>query len=277
MLDFHCHSNYSDGAHSLDELMDMAIVNNLAVIALTDHDCLEGIEPFIQLGQQRQVKVISGVELSVNWKKKDIHIVGLNFDYKHAEITKAISYQSEQRIIRAKAMCEALSFLKIPDLYQQALDLTTTGYITRPHIAQVLINSGICKSMDQAFDYYLKRGKPGYVHTAWLSLQQAVAAIVDSGGIAVIAHPLKYQLSATKLNQLIEAFIACGGKAIEVVSGRMPANQINQMAQKCNHYRLYASSGSDFHRKGQYGSDLGLQSSLPESVRSVYQLIREEL
>lgn len=277
MIDLHCHSTYSDGVLTPLQLIAMAVGNGVTTLSLTDHDTVDGVAEMKLLGTQNDINVVSGVELSVSWKKYELHFLGLDFDYQHPAIVSALKVQTELRQLRAQKMTEALDYLKVDDLYQKAHALTKGGNITRPHIAKVLVDEGIVKTIADAFKYYLKRGKPGFVGTEWLTVKQAVTAIKQSGGIAVIAHPLQYQLTATKMNELLTLFKECGGQGMEVVSGLMPKNQIQQMNALCDKYNLYASTGSDFHAKSRFGSELGRQPQLATAKQGVWQLFNKPL
>lgn len=275
MIDLHCHSHYSDGALSPAELIAMAANNNLKMLALTDHDCVGGLEEMHRLGQAQGIRIISGVELSVNWKKNEIHVLGLAIDYQQPELLKAIAQQQMQRQLRASKIAEALEYLKVDNLYQKVTQLAEKGTLTRPHFAQVLVEEGICTTINDAFKFYLKRGKPGFVPTDWMSLEQAVSTIRQSGGIAVLAHPLHYQFTATKLNLLIEQFKQYGGKALEVINGFMLKNQVKRLSDACEKYGLHASTGSDFHALGKSRCLLGKQSLMPQSLNPVWDLFME--
>ena len=144
--------------------------------------------------------------------------------------------------------------------------------ITRPHFAQVLVAERFARDSDDAFKQYLRRGRPGYAPVEWISVEKAVAVILQSKGVAVLAHPDKYRLTRTKLNELLKKFKLAGGQGLEVVSGWMAASQIGQLAAFCEQYDFLASSGSDFHGIGYSRTGLGRQAPLPLHCKPVWAL-----
>ena len=146
------------------------------------------------------------------------------------------------------------------------------NHLARPHFAQVLVDAGYVKDRAQAFQRYLKRGKPAYHDCQWITLADAVEAIKVSGGIAILAHPQKYGLTQTKLRALIEDFIDVGGEGIEVVSGNQSRESINQIANICREYDMLASTGSDFHGGPETQVGLGGQPRIPENLIPVWSL-----
>ncbi len=261
MIDLHCHSYYSDGKHSPEELLIKAQANSLHFLALTDHDTTEGLEPLHLLAGKMaaDIQIINGIELSVNWKKHIIHILGLNLkDYKNLDST--IQQQNTLRINRGKQIGRALEQHGINNAYEKACTIAGHERVGRPHFAQVLLNEHKVKDFQAAFKQYLGRGRSAYVPTAWISIQEAVESINNAGGQAVIAHPLKYGLTRTKLHELILLFKQAGGAGLEVISGEMTGPQIQEMTGLCIRFELLASSGSDFHGDDLSRISLGEQA-----------------
>ncbi len=270
MIDLHCHSYYSDGKLSPEELISRALQSNIQILALTDHDTVEGLNELHQAASSHPIKIINGIEFSTRWKKYDIHILGLNIDPNNPILKNLIKQQTESRINRAQLIAEKLKLCGINDAYEKACAIAGHGRIGRPHLAQVVINEGMAIDMQTAFKRYLARGKPAYVATPWISIPEAIEGIVAAKGEAIIAHPLKYKLTRTKLLELINEFKEAGGVGIEVVSGEMTSTQIKEMTGLCLRYQLLASTGSDFHGDALSRISLGRQAQLPLNCMPVW-------
>lgn len=269
MIDLHCHSHFSDGALSPDLLFQKASAAGLRVLALTDHDTIDGLLPLHLAAKDSDITIINGIELSARWKKHDIHIIGLQITPNDPLLKALIVRQNESRIARAKEIGVRLSDCGVTDAYAKACKIAGHERVGRPHFAQVLIDAGLVPDMKAAFKRYLGRGRGAYVPTAWLSIEEAVEGIVASGGQAVIAHPLKYDLTNMKLHALINEFKEAGGVGLEVVSGEMTVSQINSLAGLCMRFELLASTGSDYHHDlSRIG--LGRQQQLPVNCTPIW-------
>ncbi|KTD20846.1 PHP domain-containing protein [Legionella israelensis] len=271
MIDLHCHSYYSDGINSPNELIEKASVNGVKYLAITDHDTTEGIKPFQQslIERASDIALIKGIELSVSWKKHVIHILGLHL-MNHEKLDDLIYQQNQQRIQRAKEISSALALSGLKDAYRKACEIAGHERVARPHFAQVLINEGMAKDMVSAFKKFLGRGRKAYVPTSWINIKEAVDGILDAGGQAVIAHPLKYGLTRTKLYELITDFKRAGGTGLEVVSGDMTKLKIQETAAICQRFDLLASSGSDYHGEGISRISVGRQQQLPLNCTPIW-------
>lgn len=269
MIDLHCHSHFSDGALSPDALLDRALLAGIHMLALTDHDTTAGLELLQNAAQNTTIKIINGIELSTRWKKHDIHIIGLNINPDEEGLRAIIAQQNNSRIARAQQIATCLESFDVHDAYQKACDIAGHERVGRPHFAQILVNEGKVPDMQSAFKRFLGRGRGAYVPTAWLSVDEAVEGIIQAGGQAVIAHPLKYKLTRSKLHALISDFKDAGGVAIEVVSGEMLVSQINELAGICLRFELLASTGSDFHHDLSR-TGLGRQQPLPVNCTPIW-------
>ena len=262
MIDLHCHSDCSDGQYSPAVLLAKAVACGVRLLALTDHDTVAGLSALHQAAVGDLMTIINGIEWSVRWKTLDVHVLGLNIDPNHEQIRVCIVQQEELRIERAKKIALCLQALGVTNAYDKACHKAGHLRVGRPHFAQVLVDEGLVRNAQQAFQRYLVRGRAAYVITSWLSLDAVIAAVTAAGGQAVLAHPLKYKLTRLKLHELIQAFKLSGGVGIEVVSGAMLMPQCLEMARMCMKYDLFASSGSDYH--GDKSSiRLGGQARLP--------------
>jgi predicted metal-dependent phosphoesterase TrpH len=270
MIDLHCHSHFSDGELSPSALLNKAIDARIKILALTDHDTTDGLMSLHQAAHEHDIKIINGIELSVRWKKYDIHIIGLNIKPDEQGLCRLIAQQNENRIARARQIAERLLECGIEDAYQKASEIAGHGRVGRPHFAQVLINEGRVVDMKTAFKRFLGQGRAAYVQTAWISIEDAVDGIVQAGGQAVIAHPLKYALTRSKLHELIIAFKAAGGVGMEVISGAMTVVEVNELAGLCTRFELLASTGSDYHGDTLSRTALGRQRDLPVNCTPIW-------
>lgn len=273
MIDLHCHSTTSDGAHSPEEVVRMAVENGCTMLSLTDHDNTAGLTAARLEAQKQGICFINGVEISVTWRGRTIHIVGLDFDEQNDALQQLLQTNRAGRIERAQKMAEKLAKKGIEGAFEAAMQLAPNPEnISRTHLAEFLVAQGIVRTKQQAFSRYLGDGKSCSVRHEWCSLEEAVAAIVQAKGLAVIAHPMRYDLSATAKRNLFEQFKNAGGHAIEVHSGRCSANDSHNYALLAQRHQLLSSCGSDFHRLNDYsGGVLGACPKLPEISQPVWQ------
>lgn len=268
--DFHTHTNYSDGSLSPTALVERAVRNGVTHLAVTDHDTINAYRE-LQDSTPPALTLIPGIELSARWMKTGIHIVGLNIDRDNEELQHGIELQQESRRERAAQIAQRLQKLGIPDLLPEATELAGAGTIGRPHFARCLVKYGQSKDMSAAFRKYLGNGKAGDVRHLWPALEVVIGWIVASGGIAVLAHPARYKLTATKLRELVRDLRDAGGEAIEVVSGSQRNEVTRKLAELANDNGLLASCGSDFHHPDNRWADIGKFAPLPEHVTPVWE------
>ena len=274
-IDLHSHTHCSDGSLSPQTLIDRAVNYQIAVLAITDHDTVEGfhIAQAYILEKNSPIKLISGIEISTAWQGFEIHIVGLNFDVENATLQQLITNQQQAREQRAITIGEKLAQCGFPDAYQDAKNLAGEGSITRAHFAKILYQQGHVATLQKAFDQYLgKKGRnsqQAYVKPTWCTIEQAIEAIHAAGGSAVMAHPIRYDLSAKWLRRLIVHFKESQGDALEVVLPQMNPQQRQIMLNYCLEYDLHASTGSDFHHPNKW-SDLGRHLILPDGAKPVW-------
>ncbi|MBL4908760.1 MAG: PHP domain-containing protein [Alteromonadaceae bacterium] len=272
-IDLHSHTSCSDGGLTPQELIDRAVNFQLDVLAITDHDTVSALtlaHDYIK-DKNYPLKLINGIEISTQWQGFEIHIVGLNIDPNQQALTELITQQQALREQRAVTMGEKLTKCGFANVYQAAKGLAGEGSITRAHFAKVLFQQGHVATMQKAFDKYIGKGKRAYVNPNWCSIEGAVEVIHAAGGSAVMAHPIRYDLSAKWLRRLIVQFKADGGDALEIVLPQMAPQQRELMLNYCLEYNLQASMGSDFHYPSKW-SDLGRNLRLPEKANPVWAL-----
>lgn len=269
-FDLHSHSTESDGTLSPSALIHHAVAQGVQVLALTDHDVTDGLAEAAQTAAQTGITLIPGVEISVTWGHQLIHIVGLNIDYGNETLQKGLAGLREFRIWRAQEIGRRLEKRGISGAYEAVRHQAEGASIGRTHFARYLVEQGKARDVQNAFDHYLKRGKPAYVAGQWASLEDAVSWIKAAGGQAVIAHPARYALSATRFRDLLGEFKAVGGEALEVVSGSFPHGATSALANYAQRFELLASVGSDYHGPGQSPNELGKVPMLPEECIPVW-------
>lgn len=270
--DLHNHSTASDGELAPAALVAHAVASGVEVLALTDHDITLGLDEARREAEAAGIGFITGVEISVNWHKYLVHIVGLRFDPAHPELQRGLSGLREMRIERAEEMGRRLEKLGCTGALAGAQAYTHGGVLSRTHFARFLLDQGYVKTLQGAFDRYLGQGKPAYVGSEWATLEQAVSWISLAGGQAVIAHPGRYNMTATKLRTLIEEFKACGGVGIEVVSGSQDSVHTRNMAQLARRHELYASRGTDYHGPSQTWLNMAALPLLPEGCVPIWDM-----
>lgn len=273
LIDFHTHTSASDGALEPCELMARAEAAGIAVLAITDHDTVAGYEAAAAYHSHSGggTQLVAGVELSCQWSGVTIHILGLGIDCQHPAMRGALLRMATARQERGEAIAARLATRGFHGALQGALAQAGDSQLGRPHFAAWMVEQGHMRDAHQAFEQYLGQGKIGDVKAFWPSLSEVVAWIVDSGGAAVIAHPLKYRFTGMKLRRLIVDFTAAGGSGIEVQSGCQPRDQIEHLQRLAREFALEISAGSDFHRDTPYGSALGVESALFDGLRSVWE------
>ncbi len=269
-IDLHCHSIASDGELTPTELVRLAHERGVTHLSLTDHDTVIGIGEAIASASQFGITIIPGVEFSAQWNGQSVHILGLAIDHCSKVIKDAVDLQSRNRFSRARTIAERLHKKGFEGLYDGALIHSLGQAPGRPHFAAAMVERQYVSNASLAFKKYLGAGKPGDVKSVWPELKEVVGWIVGAGGVAVIAHPRKYNMTMTKLRALIDDFISAGGEGIEVVTSGQKQGDIGLLADLCVRYGLKGSLGSDFHTPRQPWVKLGAIPSLPKSVEPVW-------
>lgn len=269
-IDLHCHTTASDGTLTPVELINLAIEKEITHLAITDHDTTAGYESVKDYATEKGLHLIVGSEISCQWQQHTIHIVGLDMDVRNPQLQAGLKLNRVKRWQRAFAMDARARKRNIHGLLESILPKVQMGMIGRNHFAYELIERKLVKNQQRAFDKLLKKGRPLYEQVEWPALEEVVHWITDAGGVAVIAHPHIYKLSANKLNRMIEEFKAAGGQGIEVVcQPRVCSEQIG-MTERAKRHGLYASMGSDFHRPDQVWRGLGWLAPMPAEADPVW-------
>ncbi|MDP3678350.1 MAG: PHP domain-containing protein [Methylotenera sp.] len=271
MIDLHSHSSISDGLLSPTDLVEHAATHGVKILALTDHDDISGLAEAQQAAIQHGIQLVNGVEISVTWKKRTLHVVGLNINPLNTILIKSLASVRQSRLDRAKQMALGLEKAGIHGAFEAASTLAQQSILTRMHFARFLVERQYAKDAKSVFKKYLVKGKPGFVDHEWMSLESALNLITGCGGVAVLAHPGRYDIRRTNMLLLLEEFRALGGSAIEVVTGSHTAAQYVEYAKYAQLFGLKASQGSDYHGKGISFMEMGRLPALPSNCIPVWQ------
>jgi predicted metal-dependent phosphoesterase TrpH len=277
--DFHCHSNISDGTLTPTELVQRASGRGVKVLALTDHDDVDGLDEARAVAAELGIQFINGVEVSVTWRSHTLHIVGLGIDPAYPPLVAGLSGVRSGRGARAQKMSDELAKAGVGGVLAGAYKYANNpNMIGRTHFARYLVESGHCKDVKSVFNRYLAKGKPGYVPHQWASLSDALSWITGAGGVAVLAHPGRYMvgkhsMGKKTMQELLAEFVELGGRAVEVVTGSHTQEQYAEFARYAEQFNLLASCGSDFHGPDESYRDLGRLPDLPIICRPVWQAL----
>lgn len=307
-VDFHCHTQASDGAFTPSQVVDRAYSRGLNFLAITDHDLVSGVQEAIQRAQYQNAKllehsedalkdtlikanalvtqiengvlersneerlltIIPGIEISTTWENEQIHMVGLGLDINHSKLQELIEKLKVKRTERAVGIGLKLERLGFERPYERCCEKAQEGAsITRGNYARLIYEDGKAHSIDEAFHKFLRRGQPAYVKTEWVSIPEAVETVLAAGGIPILAHPRRYKISNGRLRKLIKAFKDAGGTAMEVSSSQQKPVDREYLIELSQKFELQASLGSDFHNEGIY-RDLGQNLNLDSKLTPVW-------
>lgn len=273
-IDLHSHTTASDGRLTVEQLIDRAVEFNLSVLAITDHDTVDALPKAHKIIAEKNIELelVDGIEISTVWQNKDIHIVGLGIDRNSDALQALIAKQQQRREERAKLIAHRLSKATREGVLEEVQAIAGTAPITRAHFAKWLVDNDYAKNMQQVFKKFLTRNNPGYVPPIWCSMDEAIKAIHQAGGVAVLAHPARYQLTAKWLKRLIAAFVEAKGDGMEVAQPQQSQQERRNLADYAIQYNLLASQGSDFHYPSPW-MELGRNLWLPAGVEPIWNML----
>jgi hypothetical protein len=252
------------------QLLERDKSQNIDVLALTDHDNTAGLEEAEQAAADLGITLIAGVEISVTWNGATVHVLGLGIRPQNEALQSGLRKLREFRDWRGEEMSRRLAKAGINDALDGARQYASGALISRTHFARFLVAQGHAKDLRDVFKKYLVRNKPGHVPGQWTDLESAVDWIRAAGGMAVIAHPVRYNLSATRLRQLMGEFKDCGGEGLEVVSSSHSPDECRAMAVQAKNFDFYATCGSDFHGPEHTWVELGKIPPLPAGCNPIW-------
>lgn len=246
-IDLHVHSTESDGTFTPSELVAEAVKVGISAFALTDHDTIDGISQAKKAAAGTDIELISGVELSTQYNGKEVHILGLMLDETNPALLEHLSRFRLSRDTRNEKMFEKLREEGF-DITQESLRaMFPEGVLTRAHIARYLLENGYIKSMNIAFEKYIGDNCRCYIKRNKITPGEAISILHTAGGLAILAHPVLYHMSAVTLRRLIEDCREAGLDGIEAVYSTYQSGDEHQIKALAKEYGLAISGGSDFH------------------------------
>ncbi len=276
--DLHCHSVVSDGTLTPEQLAARAKTNGVELWALTDHDEVGGQDRALAAAKANGLKYLTGVEISITFANKTVHIVGLGFDAHNEQLVHGLHQTRGGRGERAQEMSEGLAKVGIHGAYEGALKYVgNPELISRTHFARFLVETGACQDTNEVFRRFLTEGNPGFVPHRWATLKDAVQWIVQAGGMAIIAHPARYGFTPNEEFALFTEFKNHGGQGVEVVTGSHTPAEYVTYADMAQEFNLYASRGSDFHSPDESRIDLGVLRGLPGQLTPVWEALADRI
>jgi len=258
-LDLHLHSTASDGTLSPSELVNKCAENGLKVIALTDHDTLDGIDEAIGRAKTLgNIEVIPGIEVSCSWNGTEVHILGLFSRLDNVRLSEYCTRARKNRLSRSKKIVERLQHLGVEIKFEKVIEVAGDAVIGRPHIAKALVDAGYVKYPKEAFDLYLGSSHSSYYPSSTISPVEAIDLLVESNALPVLAHPLRSKVKSGRkpidnLSKLISELRPRGLQGIEVYYGDYTGSQINRLSLIAKDNDLIECGGSDFHNSGNPG------------------------
>jgi len=270
-VDLHCHSRASDGLLAPAEIVLRARGLGVTTLALTDHDGTSGLEEATQAAHEARVRFVPGVEISVTWNGTTVHIIGLGIDPEDRSLEQGLKWVRGGRTRRAISIAEALTAAGIPGSLEGAMTyVQNPDLISRTHFARFLVENGYARDVGSVFRNYLVSGKPGYVPHHWSELGDALKWIRSAGGIAVLAHPARYNFTREELHTFLAEFSDHGGLGIEVMTPNHTPRECATYSALAREFGMLASRGSDFHGPGESRVELGAIPQLTDGLKPVW-------
>ena len=268
-IDLHIHTTASDGTMTPEQVVAHAKAAGLTAIAITDHDTVSGVIPARQAGETLGVKVVPGVEISVDYGGRDIHILGYDIQPDCPVLAETLNWS----VIQRRARNERMLLLIQQDGIAVTMEELEQAYpgvpIGRPHLARVLMDWGRADSVQDAFSRWLNRGCPYYLPRVKLSMARAVEGIRRSGGVAVLAHPRQYRYSPEELHRLVQTGVEAGIRGLEVYYTGYTLQQQESLLALAEEFGLFVTGGSDFHGDNKPDIRLG-ELFVPQTCLEVW-------
>jgi len=247
-IDLHCHTTASDGIKSPSRLIDYAISCGVSVLAVTDHDTISGLEEAVDYASGKDITLLTGIEFSIDFSEGSFHLLGLGIDHRNSKLIEKTLHLQQVRDNRIYRIIEDLARHNIYIPVEDVLLESGGGAAGRPHVARTLVRHGYARDINEVFQKYLVKGKPGYVAKERISLDEAVSLIKGAGGIAVVAHPvsIKYRDFGV-FESILRGFIDAGVEGIEAYSSMHRTSEVNKFIEFADRYDLVVTGGSDYH------------------------------
>jgi predicted metal-dependent phosphoesterase TrpH len=258
VIDLHTHSTASDGSLSPSALVHAAAAQGITALALTDHDTLAGLSEAEQAAKQEAIRLIPGIEIEISWEPGEFHLLGLGVSRPSPAFLETIVGLAQKREARNHAIIARMQEAGIDAQYEEVLALSGGHSVGRPHFASLLVNRRIVKNHEQAFEKYLGKGKLFYVPRECLEFRRALALIKESGGIAVLAHPMSLYVAWGTLPSLIQDFKEQGLDGIEAWHPTAKVVACKRLEELGRSLGMYITAGSDFHGATRPERKLGI-------------------
>lgn len=257
-IDLHTHSNASDGSEKPSDVVSLAHIAGLSAMALTDHDTIAGLDEALEAGMNYpDLEVIPGIELSADYCGHDVHIVGLYIDHKNPEFVSALDTFQDSRVNRNVKMCQNLMDAGIDITFDKLQAEFEGSVITRAHYARYLLMHGYVKSLHEAFDRYVGDHTKYFIPREKITPVQAVELIKQGCGLPILAHPVLYRMSNSRLESLVMMLKDAGLIGMEVTYSTYAASEERDMKRLADKCGLCYSGGSDYHGKAKPDISIG--------------------
>ncbi len=257
MIDLHTHTTFSDGTYTPEEIIKLCHKSNLKAIAITDHDTIDGIKYARDIAKELNIELVEGIEFSADYKGIEIHVLGYFLDIENKELLSLLEDLKISRDKRNKELIKKLNDIGLDISFDYVKSLSNGGLITKAHFGKAIVKKGYAKTMKDAFNLYLGKGKPAYVSRVLISYKDAIKYILNAGGIPVLAHPMIYKLSDKDLEIAIKDLKDSGLKGIECYYPSNSLSQTNFLLSLAKKYDLKVTAGSDFHGENRPDVALG--------------------
>jgi len=254
-IDLHVHTTASDGTCTPTEAVRLAAEKGLAAIAITDHDTVSGYEEAARAGKDYGIEVVPGIEISTK-HGGPVHILGYYIDINSEKLRPVLDWVVNDRDERNRKMAALMAADGLPVSYEQMHE-RFGAVIGRPHFAEILVELGLAKDMQDAFDRYVEKGQKYYLGRNFLSIERSIEIIREAGGIPVLAHPFQYRRSHAGLLALIEHCMESGLKGVECRYSGYTEEQSLYLERIADRYGLIKTGGSDFHGSNKSHIALG--------------------
>ena len=273
-IDLHVHTNASDGIMPPNELIDFAISKGVKVLAISDHDTVNGIPQAFSYAAGKDIELVAATEFSIEYKSGTFHLVGLFIDWQNTELKDKLSSLAKKRSTRAERMLEDLAAHGINISMEEVLKGAGKGVIGKPHIARVLVKRGFAKDMSSVFKNFLEEGLPGYIPKDKMSFEEALSLIKNAGGIGILAHPASLNIKDKDAFLSFLSKLAGEGLAgLEAYADMHTPEMTDFYIQAAKSLNLLVSGGSDYH--GDKGEEIGCYDRVNPVPASLYPPIKE--
>jgi predicted metal-dependent phosphoesterase TrpH len=256
MIDLHAHSTFSDGSLTPEELAALAAQEGLSAVALTDHDCTDGVPRFLAACEAAGIEGVAGVEISADCSKGTMHVLGYLLDCASPRLQDVLVRIRNGREIRNRRILEKLNALGLAMDWDEVAGHAGEDVVGRPHFAKVMLARGYVKDKDEAFDKFLGKGKPAYVDRFRLTARDSIDVLHDAGGLAVLGHPFTLDLGKPALRECVRELAGFGLDGIETYYSEHSPEQVRQYEELAADFGLIRTGGSDFH--GEVNPDVRL-------------------